>query len=195
MKITYDPSNFVLIFQNSNVINSIYCFIRVSPEYISLPTEIKGLKHKVMRKYFQPNPSGLTIEIEPGKKVIMSAGSTTNKRNFGTKSEWVMEAIDGRLSMFNKKDSYLYLHEGKTLGIYNFEEGEFTAFFDNELAIKTMHEFFYKMMQLSDKTINWQSSQVNQIRFEPSSENSEDELSDDDCCAEDDDDDDDDEYE
>ena len=148
-----------------------------------------------MRKYFQPNPSGLTIEVEPGKKVIMSAGSTTNKRNFGTKSEWVMEAIDGRLSMFNKKDSYLYLHEGKTLGIYNFEEGEFTEFLDNELAIKTMHEFFYNMMQLSDKTINWQSSQVNQIRFEPSSENSEDELSDDDCCAEDDDDDDDDEYE
>lgn len=95
----------------------------------------------------------------PTNKIIeLTTGSICDKTNYGDKKEWVTKTIEGRL--FNRDYPYLYLHAGNVLGYYTFSDKNFTPFYDNGVAHKIMHEFFYRMMCLSDKTTNWHASQT-----------------------------------
>jgi len=146
MQIVFSPDNFVLIFQNSNWLTSTYCFIQVLCEW-----ELDGYN-----RVYNKNPSGLKLKVKGNiSPMILNTGPVCDKKNFGSKSDWVLSSIEGLL--FNKNNSYLYLHNN-ILGYYRFLDKTFTPFEDNNVAQATMHQFFYRMLSLSNNTLNWVSS-------------------------------------
>lgn len=113
----------------------------------------------VTQRIHHPNPTGLRLKVDGAPSpMILATGAICDKKNSGNKKDWVSKTIGGLL--FNKDCSYLYLHNNDVLGHYTFSNKIFTPFADNDLAHLTMHQFFYRMMCLSDKTINWVSSQA-----------------------------------
>jgi hypothetical protein len=151
MQIDYSPENFVLIFQNSTWLSSTYCFIKVLPEW-----EMASTAHRL----YNTNHTGIKFKVDGAKSpYILDVGAICDKKQFGTKKDWVAKTIEGQL--FDTSVSYLYLHTNDVLGYYSFCNKTFTPFADNDMAHILMHQFFYRMMCLTDKTINWVSSRVN----------------------------------
>lgn len=147
MQIEYNPENFVLIYQNSTWLSSTYCFIKVMREW-----ELE-CSHRI----YNPNITGLRLKVDGElAPIILTTGAVCDKKNHGTKKDWVSNTLNGIL--FNKDCSYLYLHTNDVLGYYTFSNKTFTPFADNDMAHIIMHQFFYRMLCLSDKTINWVSS-------------------------------------
>lgn len=168
MQIQYIPENFVLIYQNSHYTSSIYNFIRVIPTKMIMPRPpIKGVNTIIMREYDLINPSGTTVKGYDGITYMFETGSSADKQMFGNKTKWVQLAIDSRL--FNNAIPYLYIHDG-IYGFYNFLTKTFHQFDNNVDAKNAVCEFFYVMMSLRDKTLNYQSCEVNKVQFEVSPE-------------------------
>jgi hypothetical protein len=165
MQIEYNPENFVLIYQNSTWLTSTYCFIKVLCEWESQNFSVSKSSVPVTHRFLNNNPTGLSLKVNGiSSPMILVTGAICDKKNYGNKKEWVSKTIDGLL--FEKNYSYLYLHNNDVLGYYNFSNKIFTPFADNDVAHITMHQFFYRMMCLSDKTINWVSSQMNNTHHE-----------------------------
>jgi hypothetical protein len=178
MQIEYNPENFVLIYQNSTWLTSTYCFIKVLCEWELQHMIISKSSVPVTQRIHHPNPTGLRIKVDGvSSPMILATGAICDKKNSGNKKDWVSKTIDGLL--FNKDCSYLYLHNNDVLGYYTFSNKTFTPFADNDLAHLTMHQFFYRMMCLSDKTMNWVSSQAKLTPREYDESESVDEVSDD----------------
>lgn len=153
MQIDYNPDNFVLIFQNSTWLTSTYCFIEVVCEW--------NLQNATYRCY-NNNPTGLKLTVEGNKSpMFLNTGSICEKKKFGSKKDWVKSAIEN--PFFNNKSYCLYIHDNDVLGYYSFTDKTFTPFANNDIAHIVMYQFFYKMMSLSNKTINWVSTYASRL--------------------------------
>jgi hypothetical protein len=137
MQIDLQPENFVLIFQKSD------CLIRVLSEYDMFNFRFKGLKDPVPRKTYNKNPTGVVIALNATHNVILDIGSSFETTLSGNKRDWILNAINSR--MIDRGCSYLYLHEGVTLGFYNFRNKNFTPFMNNDDAHVALNHFLHKM--------------------------------------------------
>ena len=150
MQITFQPENLVLIFKNSDWLYSRHCFIKVLPEFENCWIPIKGLREPVMRKLTTPNPTGITLATNDvsTNRMILQIGDSCEGVASETKKHRVANAIASPL--FDKKPFYLYMFEGHIPGYYSFANNSFVPFSNAELAQNSIHEFFYKVMSLSD---------------------------------------------
>lgn len=137
MQIDLQPENFVLIFQKSD------CLIRVLSEYDMFNFRFKGLKDPVPRKTYNKNPTGVVIALNATQNMILDIGSSIETTLSGNKRDWIINAINSR--MIDRGCSYLYLHEGVTLGFYNFRNRKFTPFMNNSDAHVALNHFLHKM--------------------------------------------------
>lgn len=151
---SYNPNDFVLIYQNSNQFNSIWRFIYTTsivdekPPYkfiIDAPIE-----HKLV--YEKANPTGIKVATEEGKTYILNVGPPVS-RGAGTKVEWVNAGINSFL--FDNTKSYLYCHKGR-MGMYNMQTTTFVPFIHNN----EVYEFFYAMMSLRDNQLNYVAAEM-----------------------------------
>lgn len=143
MQIELQPENFVLVFQKSEWLYSKYCLIRVLPEYDMFNFVMKGLKDPVPRKTYNKNPTGVVVALNNTHNMIFNLGSSFETTPSGNKRDWISNAIEYR--MINKGCAYLYLHEGVTLGFYDFRNKKFTPFLNNDCAHMAMHQFIHAM--------------------------------------------------
>lgn len=158
MSFEYNPNDFVLIFQNSNAFDSIYRFIHVQNAFESAPVKScfrdAPIKDKIL--YETANPTGLYLEAANGQTYVLNIGSAVNKCNGGDKSEWVNKGINSFL--FDKTQKYLYYHKG-SMGFYDFTKKTFVEFLDKNIV----YRFFYYMMRLTDKPVNYQVCEKNVV--------------------------------
>lgn len=154
MQITFQPENLVLIFKNSDWLYSRHCFIKVLPEFENCWIPIKGLREPVKRKLPTPNPTGITLATNDvsTSRMILQIGDSCEGVGFENKKQRVSNAIASPL--FDKKPFYLYMFEGHIPGYYSFANNLFTPFANASLAQNSIHEFFYKVMSLSDVPLN-----------------------------------------
>lgn len=147
MQITFQPENLVLIFKNSDWLYSRHCFIKVLPEFEHHRIPMKGLREPVMRKLTTPNPTGITLATNDvsTNRMILQIGDSCEGVASETKKHRVANAIASPL--FDKKPFYLYMFEGHIPGYYSFANNSFVPFHE---ADNSIHEFFYKVMSLSD---------------------------------------------
>lgn len=150
MQISFQPENLVLIFKNSDWLYSRHCFIKVLPEFENCWIPIKGLHEPVLRKLHTPNPTGVTLATDDigANRMILQIGDSCEGVVSETKKQRVSNAIASPL--FDKKPFYLYMFEGHIPGYYSFANNTFTPFENAELAQNSIHEFFYKVMSLSN---------------------------------------------
>lgn len=151
MQIVFQPENLVLIFKNSDWLYSRHCFIKVLPEFENHLVPVKGLRESVLRKLPTPNPTGVTVATNDisTSRMILQIGDSCEGVASETKKQRVANAIASPL--FDKKPFYLYMFEGHIPGYYSFANNTFVPFHEADHAI---HEFFYKMMSLSDAPLN-----------------------------------------
>ena len=164
MKIQYVPENFVLIYQNSQWLFSLYTFIKVMPtrKLMAIPY-VRGTY--LMRERDQANVTGISVKATDGKKYMFENGSHAERNLSGNKNEWVKQAITYD-RLFVKTCPYLYIHEG-IYGFYDILSSEFTPFEDNVAAKNAVNEYFYLLMSMRDKPLNYQACEVNRCRPEP----------------------------
>lgn len=143
MQIELQPENFVLVFQKSEWLYSKYCLIRVLAEYDMFNFIMKGLKDPVPRKTYNKNPTGVVVALNDTHTMIFNLGSSFETTPSGNKRDWVLNAIESR--MIDRGSAYLYLHEGVTLGFYDFRDKKFTPFLNNDDARVAMHQFIQMM--------------------------------------------------
>jgi len=150
MQISFQPENLVLIFKNSDWLYSRHCFIKVLPEFENCWIPIKGLRDPVMRKLTTPNPTGVTLATDDigANRMILQIGDSCEGVGFENKKQRVANAIAS--PMFDKKPFYLYMFEGHIPGYYSFSNNLFAPFSNASLAQNSIHEFFYKVMSLSN---------------------------------------------
>ena len=146
MQIELQPENFVLVFQKSEWLYSKYCLIRVLAEYDMFNFVMKGLNDPVPRKTYNKNPAGVVVALNDTHNMIFNLGSSFETTPSGNKRDWISNAIEYRL--IDRGSAYLYLHEGVTLGFYDFRNKKFTPFLNNDCAHMAMHQFIRAM---SDK--------------------------------------------
>lgn len=151
---SYNPNDFVLIYQNSTQFSSIWRFIYTSENVDEKPPNkfIRDapIDHKIV--YEQANPTGIKVATEDGKTYILNVGPPVS-RGAGTKSEWVNAGIDSFL--FDNSKSYLYCHKGR-MGMYNMQTTIFVPFIQNN----EVYEFFYAMMSLRDNQLNYVAAEM-----------------------------------
>jgi len=164
MKIQYFPENFVLIYQNSQWLFSLYTFIKVMPtrKLMAIPY-VKDTY--LMRERDQVNLTGISVKAADGKKYMFENGSHVKRNLSGNKHEWVKQAIIHDL-LFEKTCPYLYIHEG-VYGFYDILSSEFTPFEDNVVAKNAVNEYFYLLMSMRDKPFNYQACEVNKCKLAP----------------------------
>jgi hypothetical protein len=164
MKIQYVPENFVLIYQNSQWLFSLYTFIKVMPtrKLMAIPY-VRGTY--LMRERDQANVTGISVKAADGKKYMFENGSHAERNLSGNKNEWVKQAITYD-RLFVKTCPYLYIHEG-VYGFYDILSSEFTPFEDNVAAKNAVNEYFYLLMSMRDKPLNYQACEVNRCKPEP----------------------------
>ena len=164
MKIQYVPENFVLIYQNSQWLFSLYTFIKVMPtrKLMAIPY-VRGTY--LMRERDQVNVTGISVKATDGKKYMFENGSHAERNLSGNKNEWVKQAITYD-RLFVKTCPYLYIHEG-TYGFCDILSSEFTPFEDNVAAKNAVNEYFYLLMSMRDKPLNYQACEVNRCKPEP----------------------------
>jgi hypothetical protein len=164
MKIQYVPENFVLIYQNSQWLFSLYTFIKVMPtrKLMAIPY-VRGTY--LMRERDQANVTGISVKATDGKKYMFENGSHAERNLSGNKNEWVKQAITYD-RLFVKTCPYLYIHEG-VYGFYDILSSEFTPFEDNVAAKNAVNEYFYLLMSMRDKPLNYQACEVNRCKPEP----------------------------
>jgi hypothetical protein len=164
MKIQYLPENFVLIYQNSQWLFSLYTFIKVIPtrKLVAIPY-VRG--EYLMRERDQVNVTGISVKATDGKKYMFENGSHAERNLSGNKHEWVKQAITYD-RLFVKTCPYLYIHEG-VYGFYDIMSSEFTPFEDNVAAKNAVNEYFYLLMSMRDKPLNYQACEVNRCKPEP----------------------------
>jgi len=164
MKIQYVPENFVLIYQNSQWLFSLYTFIKVMPtrKLMAIPY-VRGTY--LMRERDQANVTGISVKATDGKKYMFENGSHAERNLSGNKNEWVKQAITYD-RLFVKTCPYLYIHEG-IYGFYDILTSEFTPFEDNVAAKNAVNEYFYLLMSMRDKPLNYQACEVNRCKPEP----------------------------
>ena len=152
MQISFQPENLVLIFKNSDWLYSRHCFIKVLPEFENHFVPIKGLREPVLRKLPTPNPTGIIVATNDigANRMILQIGDSCEGVVSETKKQRVANAIVSPL--FDKKPFYLYMFEGHIPGYYSFANNIFTPFANAELAKNSIHEFFYKVMSLSNSS-------------------------------------------
>jgi len=122
----------------------------VLPEFENYWIPIKGLREPVMRKLTTPNPTGVTLATDDvsTNRMIFQIGDSCEGVASETKKHRVTNAIASPL--FDKKPLYLYLLDDHIPGYYSFANNTFTPFLNAELARNSIHEFFYKVMSLSN---------------------------------------------
>lgn len=151
---SYNPSDFVLIYQNSNQFNSIWRFIYLSENENERPPNkfIRDapIEHKIV--YEKANPTGIVVTAEDDKTYILNVGPPVS-RDIGTKTEWVQTGIDSFL--FDSSKSYLYCHNGR-MGLYNIGTSTFVPLDTNNCV----YEFFYAMMSLRDNQLNYVAAET-----------------------------------
>ena len=164
MKIQYFPENFVLIYQNSQWLFSLYTFIKVMPtrKLMAIPY-VSGTY--LMRERDQVNVTGISVKATDGKKYMFENGSHAERNLSGNKHEWTKQAITYD-RLFVKTCPYLYIHEG-AYGFYDILSSEFTPFEDNIAAKNAVNEYFYLLMSMRDKPLNYQACEVNRCKPEP----------------------------
>jgi hypothetical protein len=121
----------------------------VLPEFENCWIPIKGLREPVLRKLHTPNPTGITVATDDNR-MILQIGDSCEGVVSETKKQRVANAIASPL--FDKKPFYLYMFEGHIPGYYSFANNTFTPFANAELAQNSIHEFFYKVMSLSNSS-------------------------------------------
>ena len=153
----YNPDDFVLIYQNTNVFDSIYRFIHVHEAYNCSPIKFCFRDAPIDKKtiYETPNPTGIYLGTTRGGVYGLNIGSPTNK-SWGTKLDWVNKGVEHFL--FDKTQKYLYCHKG-SMGFYDFAKKQFVEFKDNH----GVYTFFYRMMRLTDKPLNYMVSDINVV--------------------------------
>lgn len=146
-------ADFVLIFQNSNVFNSVYRFIEVVPceATHSVRTNkacIRDAPIQHVLVYEQHNPCNVYLKADDGYTYSLNIGAPCDKGHMygATKADWVKRARDGFL--FDSSKKYLYCHKGK-MGIIDILLDTFVPFISND----GVYAFFYRMMQLDDKPL------------------------------------------
>lgn len=151
---SYNPNDFVLIYQNSTQFSSIWRFIYTSENVDEKPPNKficdAPIAHKLV--YEQANPTGIKVATEDGKTYILNVGPPVS-RGAGTKAEWVKSGIDSFL--FDNSKSYLYCHKGR-MGMYNMQTMSFMPFIQNN----EVYEFFYAMMSLRNNQLNYVAAEV-----------------------------------
>ena len=119
----------------------------------------------LMRERDQANVTGISVKATDGKKYMFENGSHAERNLSGNKNEWVKQAITYD-RLFVKTCPYLYIHEG-IYGFYDILSSEFTPFEDNVAAKNAVNEYFYLLMSMRDKPLNYQACEVNRCRPEP----------------------------
>lgn len=144
-------ADFVLIFQNSNVFNSVYRFIEVVP----YETPLRGNKACIrdapiqhVLVYEQQNPCNMCIKAGDGKCYALNIGAPCDKghMNGATKADWVNKARQGFL--FDSTKKYLYCQNGK-MGYVDILQNTFVPF----VANTGVYVFFYRMTQLNENPL------------------------------------------
>ena len=119
----------------------------------------------LMRERDQANVTGISVKATDGKKYMFENGSHAERNLSGNKNEWVKQAITYD-RLFVKTCPYLYIHEG-VYGFYDILSSEFTPFEDNVAAKNAVNEYFYLLMSMRDKPLNYQACEVNRCKPEP----------------------------
>ena len=119
----------------------------------------------LMRERDQANVTGISVKATDGKKYMFENGSHAERNLSGNKNEWVKQAITYD-RLFVKTCPYLYIHEG-IYGFYDILTSEFTPFEDNVAAKNAVNEYFYLLMSMRDKPLNYQACEVNRCKPEP----------------------------
>ena len=119
----------------------------------------------LMRERDQVNVTGISVKATDGKKYMFENGSHAERNLSGNKNEWTKQAITYD-RLFVKTCPYLYIHEG-VYGFYNILSSEFTPFEDNVAAKNAVNEYFYLLMSMRDKPLNYQACEVNRCKLEP----------------------------
>lgn len=119
----------------------------------------------LMRERDQVNVTGISAKTADGKNYMFENGSQVERNLSGNKHEWVKHAITND-RLFVKTCPYLYIHEG-IYGFYDILTSEFTPFEDNVAAKNAVNEYFYLLMSMRDKPLNYQACEVNRCKPEP----------------------------
>jgi hypothetical protein len=144
-------NDFVLIFQNSNVFNSVYRFIEVvSFEATTRSNKacIRDAPIQHLLVYEQQNPCNMCLKAADGQLYTLNVGAPCDKGHMygATKADWVNKARTGFL--FDNHKKYLCCKSGQ-MGIADLIADTFVPFLSNT----GVYVFFYRMMQLSDKPL------------------------------------------
>jgi len=144
-------TDFVLIFQNSNVFNSVYRFIEVVPYETPLRGNKACVRDAPMQHlliYEQQNPCNMCIQAGDGKCYGLNISSACDKghMNGATKADWVNKARQG--FFFDNTKKYLYCKNGK-MGYVDIVQNTFVPF----VANTGVYVFFYRMTQLNENPL------------------------------------------
>ncbi len=143
--------DFVLIFQNSNMFNSVYRFIEVVPYEQTSRSDKACIRDAPMQHlliYEQQNPCNICIAAADGNSYGLNVGAYCDKGHMSgaTKADWVKSAREGY--HFDNRKKYLYCNDGK-MGFVDIVQNLFVPFVSND----GVYVFFYRMTHLNENPL------------------------------------------